>query len=148
MASISFVNYFVNNMSYMQNNNYDDTDENYDVSIDFSAKVVFVEKKKAIVDLTVELGNDKNRNTPFLAEVTLSSLFEFSYETNEKREVAKKMVASNGVAIIYPYIRNIVSDLTLKGNQFPSFVLPVINVVQLLEEQDSIEIIDLYKNEK
>ncbi len=144
MASIEFQNYFFDKISYSSNEKFDSSrDEGLDVSVHFSSTIA-IYSENALINLNVELGDPDNIDCPFLVEVSLKGLFNYSYDPDlpEDKERAKELISNNGVAILYPYIRNIVSDLTVKSNQFPAYILPVINIIQILKEEDSIEIID------
>ncbi|WP_187331134.1 protein-export chaperone SecB, partial [Lactiplantibacillus plantarum] len=47
------------------------------------------------------------------------------------------LIKKNAVAILYPYVRSLVSGITNASNQFPALILPTINVAQLLDEQSN-----------
>ncbi|MDT2824860.1 protein-export chaperone SecB [Vagococcus lutrae] len=144
MASINFKNYFFDELTYKFNINFDsENSKELDVSHSFASTVEIFEKE-AFVRLIVELGDVENVNCPFSAKVSLVGLFEYTHDSSETKDklLVKELLSNNSIAILYPYIRNIVSDLTLQANQFPAYILPVINVVQMMKDQNSIEVID------
>lgn len=59
----------------------------------------------------------------------------------------KNMLALNGNAILFPYVRSLVSDITLRTNQFPAYILPTMNFVELLNKNDNITFEPLNKRD-
>nr|WP_278415790.1 protein-export chaperone SecB [Lactobacillus taiwanensis] len=45
-------------------------------------------------------------------------------------------VKKTTVAILYPYIRQLISSLTQESNEYPSYILPTINVAKMLNKTD------------
>ena len=51
-----------------------------------------------------------------------------------------KIFKTNAIAILFPYLRSIVSELTGKSNRFPSYNMPVRNIAHEIAEKGNINI--------
>ena len=83
---------------------------------------------RAISDIIVTKCIELDMNLPYRNRYPE---FDISFET---------FLKENGLAILWSYIRPIVSDMITRGNEFPNFLLPVINIKKMLEEKDSIKL--------
>ena len=98
-----------------------------EVLFDIEKKTNYITDKLMKVDLTVNIF-EENDKYPFFMKVTVEG--DFIIENNEENINFEP----NAVAIIYPYIRSIVSTYTANAN-IMALTLPVINVNKLLKEQ-------------
>ncbi|KAF3299943.1 MULTISPECIES: protein-export chaperone SecB [Lactobacillales] len=146
MVTIKFNNYLIDRFNYARNNEYELKEGNVAITPDFSAKIYYTDSR-AIVEISVEI-NDKIDASPFVLDVTVSGFFELvgSETEDDDQHDFKQMLSSNALAILYPYVRSLVSDLTLRTNEFPALTLPVINFVEIVNEEDKIEFIDMSQN--
>lgn len=147
MASIGFKTYNFNHISYKKNDNLDiENVETFEVNSDFSAKVAF-EDKEAYIIMDCQIGNT-DENCPFIINIQLTGVFNIELEnTSEDIGELKELLSQNAIAILYPYIRSLVSDLTSKANMFDTFIMPVVNIAKMMKENDRIEIVGLEKKE-
>jgi len=144
MVAIKFENYIVNNIDYTRNDEYENEEGNIAIDPNFSAKIYYA-NTRAVVEINVEINKNQD-NAPFALEVTISGFFELDdvkFEKNDNMSEFKQMLSSNALAIIYPYVRNMVSDITLKSNEFPALTLPVMNFVNLVQKEGKVEFIDM-----
>jgi len=70
------------------------------------------------------------KNPPFTMKVDIAGYF----GTMEEIDIEEKYRA-NAIAILYPYLRAIVSTYTSSANVLP-IILPAVNINAMLEEQD------------
>lgn len=94
--------------------------------------------KQAIVGLDCRIGSkDKKELTcPFFAHVHIVG--KFSYHSSDNSLVQfDRMCRINATAILYPYLRSTVSDITRAANIQP-VIMPVININKIIgtEEKD------------
>ncbi len=68
---------------------------------------------------------------PFLFDVAYTGLFLFDGEADEK--IVNRCVEINCPAIIFPFVREMLADLTRRAGQ-PPIVLPVVNFVALSQK--------------
>lgn len=144
MATISFKDYYIDGFSYKENDNFDSKTENLDITLDFDA-VVNIGKEDILVNLSCELGDGMKQECPFIANLSMNAYFGYEVDrTNiEDVELFKKMTSQNVVAILYPYLRSAVSEMILKTNKFPPYVLPVANIVKMMEDENKIKVFEL-----
>lgn len=144
MASISFNDYFIDELDYKKNRNFDnEKSEKFDISNNFSA-TIGVQKNIGIVSLYTNLGDLNNTSSPFQLNIIIRGLFDFQIDEEDKldEQLFRNLLSSNAIAILYPYLRSLVTDITSKSNEFPPYILPVTNFAQMLIEDDNVEFID------
>lgn len=78
------------------------------------------------IRLTVELGHEDFQDIDFYVKTSIIGFFEGESEEYN--------LISNAVAILFPYVRSLISDMTSKGTSDP-IILPPINVNALLNDQ-------------
>lgn len=87
------------------------------------------------VSVKYEISDDLNNQeckSPFTISVIVAAIFELNnWESKEFDEVVK----INTVAILYPFIRSLVANITSNAN-IPTFVMPVVNVAALLQDKE------------
>lgn len=91
--------------------------------------------KEAILKLEVEIG--ENTEEDYL-KVSIAGYFTFETEEEVDEEVIYNFYERNGTAILFPYLRSIVSDLTSKGSDSP-IILPTINILAMLDARKESE---------
>ena len=124
MSSLQFKDYFLNEVSYRRNPSFDQTNSTINLKPELTAQILIRKSENlAYVNLITKQGN-----ISFIYDKTE---FDISFET---------FLKENGLAILWSYIRPIVSDMITRGNEFPNFLLPVINIKKMLEEKDSIKL--------
>ncbi|WNN76754.1 protein-export chaperone SecB [Lysinibacillus capsici] len=103
-----------------------DLDENQEFGLSVEQSITD-DLKKAILTLTVKLNNKEN-------EVFILTEIDSYFEVNnlDTLEEIKEALLVNGTAIVYPYIRSIISMISSldAGN---AIVLPTINTTKLTE---------------
>ncbi len=148
MATLTFENYFFENYSFSENRKFDSDTKSLEVEI-FPHADIHVGKENVLIRLKCDIGDYKNVNCPFVANVSMIATFKHSVDENDADDklLSYKMVSQNTLAIIFPYLRSFVSEMTLKSNKFPAYVMPTMNFVQLLEDTDSVNIIEVKDEE-
>ena len=127
-SMLIFQKYVVDKVIFERNNDYD---FNQKAKIEFSInKKTDKIDNKMIVSLNTKIfENAKENNFPFEMEVTITGFFEVE---NNSKEIDFE---PNAIAILYPYIRAIVSTYTANAN-VSSLILPTINVNKLIKDQE------------
>jgi len=77
-------------------------------------------------------GREEKPNYPFYFDVTVAGSFEFDETLNEA--LRKQYATINCPAILFPYLRETLADLTRRAG-FPPLHLPVTNFVKLAKEK-------------
>ncbi len=66
------------------------------------------------------------------------------HEESENIEFEDYLTTS-AIAILFPYLRSVIADVTARSNEFPVLNLPVANISKMLVEQDAINYIRVSK---
>jgi preprotein translocase subunit SecB len=80
--------------------------------------------------LTVTLEAKQGDNTLYLVEVKQAGVFSIS---GASQDDLKRLIGSFCPSVLFPYAREVVSDLITKGG-FPQFLLPLVNFDALLQQ--------------
>lgn len=131
-SSLKFVDYYVDYVDFKLNNNFED--QSVKLNFDINRNIEYIEdgSNTMLVTLIVEIFKDAEKeNYPFSMNVSITGHFELNEISMEKREVFAEV---NAVAILFPYIRSLISTFTANVNVAP-LILPAINVVKLIEDK-------------
>ena len=129
-SSLKFKNYVVDSIDFKSNLDYSGTETELDFDIDSECKF---EEDTFILRLEISIFKDaKQNNYPFSMRVSLLGLFEFDSDLNiETRTV---FAEQNAIAILFPYLRAMISVYSSNAN-IGTILLPPINVVKYLENK-------------
>lgn len=143
MATIKFNDYIIEKSVYYANPSFKtpNDDDKLIINDEFNAEVGISDGEGFVV-INVFLGNledqEKITNIPFSLDVSIRGIFEYDLDENEPQDDLKKILGSNALAILYPYLRAHISLVTSQSNQFPAYILPVANFVQMMDEGDKV----------
>jgi preprotein translocase subunit SecB len=141
MSSLQFKDYFLNEVSYRKNPNFDQTNSTINLQPELSAQILIKKSENlAYVNLVTKQGNINFEDSAFEIIVDIVGEFTFTLDETEFDIDFETFLKENGLAILWSYIRPIVSDMITRGNEFPNFILPVVNVKKMLSDNDSIEV--------
>ena len=69
--------------------------------------------------------------------VNIFGIFSYDSEEIESYDIGfETFIKESTISILWSFIRPFVSDLILRGNKFPNYILPVINVAKLVKDND------------
>ena len=127
ISSLRFINYIVNSVNYKTNN---ELNEKGTWKLSFDIKnTTKINEQKDKMTITLSLSVFKGiEDAPFYIDVELTGYFELT----EKDDISK--YEANAIAIMYPYLRAIVSTYTASANVAP-IILPAINVNAMLKSK-------------
>ena len=91
-------------------------------------KISKIDENKVEVSLFFSIKDSENK--PFNSRVTLVGVFECP--NWEKDEVGKILVRVNSVNILFPYLRQAVTNLTTTAG-VPPYILPILNTATIKE---------------
>jgi len=103
------------------------------MKIDFKINNRFSEnKEKLFTDLGISIGKE-DAEMPFLLEVVMTGIFSVDEKNiNLNLETFSK---NNAPAIIFPYLREFVTNITSRANFKPPIILPPMNIVKMMTER-------------
>lgn len=127
-SSLKFCEYVVDEVLFKRNINLPDDVNSWKTDFDIACQIhVNEEKTHMNVKLEVEIFK-KTEAPPFTMKVVMEGFFEMiGVDKIEKYK-------ANAIAIMYPYLRALVSTYTANSNVLP-LILPAINVNAMLEEK-------------
>lgn len=111
--------------------------ENSNVSFvqNLSRLIQKIDDKTFKISVKYEILDDLNNQeckSPFTISVIVAAIFELNnWESKEFDDIVK----INTVAILYPFVRSLVANITSNAN-IPTYVMPVVNVAALLQEKE------------
>lgn len=136
MVAINFEGYKSNKMIYQKNSSFIDfEDVNFENNISFTFHIDD-ENEKAVVIIGLETGSLEDEKLPFYIDVEVEGYFTYSAEEDETDAGFENFIRYNCAAILYPYLRSIISTLTNTANDFPPYNLPTINIVKAIQQSD------------
>ncbi|WP_203640389.1 protein-export chaperone SecB [Levilactobacillus andaensis] len=133
MSVFKFDHFVVDDMSYARNPNYDKNLKKIDLKPQISADSD-IEGMNVIVSLKVVVGALDVKSIPFQVKVSVSGSFEYDSEQDEASYGIDTFIRNNAVAMLYPYVRSLVANLTMSSGEYPGYNLPTINVSKALEK--------------
>jgi preprotein translocase subunit SecB len=134
ISRLIFKNYSIDSLSFEKNNSFSHKKVNIDFDIS-SDICTHVETSSATVTLILEVFNSYlKKDYPFHLKMSVSGYFSVEPLVNENL----RLIETNAVAILFPYLRSLVSTITANANVAP-LILPPINVVELLRQKQQSE---------
>lgn len=127
MVALNFLGYHTEEMFFKKNDAYKQKGK---IALNPELGVEISRYDNNIADISLSVKIDKE-DAPFEVFVKIKGNFSFDQEEGEKQELDfNNMLNINGVAIIYPYIRALVTNLTSMANEYKPYILPTINIAQ------------------
>lgn len=138
---LSFDYYDVLETVYKHNPIFEESNgEEMSITPSFNLNIKYKDKKRTEATLlfTTELGDEGLQKYPFYIKACILGVFSLEIKDQEdENTIINNMYKKNAVAILYPYMRSLVSDLSSKGNEMP-LILPPINVGAMIENEELI----------
>ena len=125
---LKFRNYTVNEIYFKRNENFKSNEDKTPIDIEILPKANIEDNLLNIILMVKIFNNAEEKNYPF--EMNIKITGEFETKGDEPRKFIK-----NAIAIMYPYIRAIVSTYTANAN-INALILPAINVNKLIDDQE------------
>lgn len=133
MAVLNFNGYRINYSNYSRNENFSSQNPNLQLNQNLNVEMSH-DESSAEIRLIVSIGSLDKGNQPFKIITSLSGFFTYESDEDENETGIEETLKVNGTAILYPYLRNIISTLTNMSGEFPGYNMPTINVYAMLKE--------------
>lgn len=126
-SSMKFINYVVHSVEFTNNPDF----EGEDTSLDFEPTVDFeIQDNNLLVFLSIHVFKDAEKhNYPFEMKVSVVGHFKVSNKENVEK------YKPNAVAVLFPYIRSLISTYTAAANVNP-LILPTVNINRMLANKN------------
>lgn len=129
-ANLKFRDYIVNSIEFK--NNFSFVDSPVEIDFDINSEVNFISENEFFLGLEVELFREAEKNNyPFNFKVEMIGSFEIECDDTDQKKILSEQ---NSVAILFPYVRALVSTYTSVSNVSP-VILPPINVIKYLQNK-------------
>lgn len=130
-SCLTLKNYIVKTMNFSINEEFQfNQDKTISINPEFKRQVRKVDNDTATVNLGFCINNEK-KDMPFSMEIDIEGLF---YLENWEQPEQLPIITSNTIAILFPYLRSLVSMVTANANISP-YVLPVMNITALFDSE-------------
>lgn len=134
MAVVEFSDYRVIAADYKRNDNFKDNTQPT-ISNEFNVSYnIDEEGNTASLTMEIKVGGTDSDESPFYVYIKIEGMFSYNLDEDEKDIGFKKLLLKNCAAILYPYLRNIVSTITNISNEYPAYILPTINIGAVIED--------------
>ena len=128
---LRFDKYIVKSISFQANEKCYCMDDQVELDFDFDIRSS-IEENKLIIELSsIIFPNAVTQNYPFEMEVVLKGFFSIDSADNN---VDISFFKTNAVAILFPYLRAIVSSYTANANIAP-VILPAMNINEYIRKK-------------
>ncbi|MBQ2937390.1 MAG: protein-export chaperone SecB [Clostridia bacterium] len=125
---LKFIRYEVNEIYFKKNINFQLSEDGTPIGLKIKPTIDIKDKNMNITLQIIIFENAEQNNKPFEMKINLTGYFIAEGCNPEAFKV-------NAIAILYPYVRAIVSTYTANANITP-LILPTINVNKLIEDQE------------
>lgn len=130
---LSFKNYVVENIEF--NTNFECSGKQQEITYDLDSEYS-IEENSFILHLEIIIFPEAEKNDyPFTMRVKIAGLFEINSQIDE--DAQKNLIEKNSIAILFPYLRALISVYSSNAN-IGNLILPPINVVKYLENKRKI----------
>lgn len=134
ISKLRFENYIVKKIKFDLNESFSGNSElelafkfNHELQLDY-------EEKRAVVVLDCILFENSIKNDyPFGLEVSLLGFFEF--DTNLEENQIINLLEVNGTAILFPYLRSLITTITSNVGIRP-IIIPTMNIVEMIRNNE------------
>lgn len=125
---LKFTRYEVNEIFFKKNINFKSKEEGTPINLKIKPLINLRDNNMDITLQVIIFENAEENNKPFEMKIDITGYF-YTQESNPQ------IFKANAIAILYPYVRAIVSTYTANANITP-LILPAINVNKLIKDQE------------
>ena len=126
---LKFERYIVKKIVFETNENYINKNEEIELPFEFDTNTIIKDDKMEIELGTTIFQNAEENDYPFEMEVKLKGYFGVENAQNDI-----KFFEKNAIAILFPYLRALVSTYTVNANVAP-ILLPAMNINEYLRKK-------------
>lgn len=131
-STLRFIDYYINKIEFYNNEEFEDAPVKIDFKITRKVEYLEDEDNTFLVTLNTRIfENSRENNYPFSMNISLTGIFEIDNDDVKNR---KTFAEVNSAAILFPYLRAIVSTYSANANIQP-LILPPVNVIKMIQEE-------------
>lgn len=129
-SSMILKKYFVDKILFQYNHEFDAKDEvKIPLSPQFARHIEEINDNLVKVSLDILIEDNENK-LPFSLDIRVCGVFYL-----EKWQEKMDFIKNNAIAILFPYLRSLVTTVTANSN-IPPYILPVMNIIALFEQSE------------
>lgn len=133
-SSLRFIDYIVNKVEFYTNPNFEDKPIKIDFDISSNVEFIEDENNTFLLKLDAKIFKDaEEKGYPFSMNISITGIFELENSDVENKEMLSEL---NAVAILFPYLRSLVSTYSSNSNVQP-LILPPINIVKYMNSKSA-----------
>lgn len=133
ISNFYFDSYNIEDIDFQLNQNFDGSEVDLKIDTEINISIRSGENE-GITAIKLLLWDEENSdNYPFKLSATIKGYF--SADKDMDRERFEEMCKYNGAAILFPFLRSAVSDITKVAN-IRTLNLPLINIKKLIDERN------------
>ncbi|MBU0463568.1 MAG: protein-export chaperone SecB [Proteobacteria bacterium] len=127
--NFKFISFKIVRLNYSQNQSFKNDSVTKSLEISPNFNVAYKRKESTLfVDLSIKFDGPK---IPFSLQIVMNGLFELGYDISD--EEIDQLANINLAAILFPFLREVVADITIKAG-FAPLLLPPINFVEVYQK--------------
>ncbi|MCI8699748.1 MAG: hypothetical protein HFJ47_00200 [Clostridia bacterium] len=130
-SKLRFINYQIKEVVLKQNDKFTNDKEEIDIDFDLKHTTNISDNRMKIKLEIIVFDEAEAKNYPFYMKTVLEGNFAIEGEDIEKFEI-------NGISLLYPYVRAIISTYTANSN-IPTLILPPINVIEYYKKRKGLD---------
>jgi preprotein translocase subunit SecB len=134
-AVMQFKDYHVLETIYKSDPDFEGEETKLSPKINYNLRYQNDSLQSAEIDLSVSLGDKYLEKNSFFVKAKIRGYFIVQGDILKDPEKVIRFYKENGIAILFPYIRSLISDLTSKGSEIP-IILPTINIVEMIRKHE------------
>lgn len=131
---MQFNGYDVLKIIYEKNLNKSQLREEYEVHPQFFKEVTQKDEDSFSVILGFKIESTDDNPFPFTTEIIMEGKFQFIGSVEKDDKI--KLMNENSLAILFPYLRSVVSMVTVSANE-TALLLPTFNIINFFKEHDN-----------
>lgn len=124
--------FLIDNISFKTNRNFKWPKEPINVSPSFERKITKINDDSALVTLVFDIA--QSDKLPFSLHIEINGSFEL--EKWEQDEMSRTLMKDNASAVLFPYLRHAVSDITTICGM-PPYIMPIQNVAAIFQSNEA-----------
>ena len=128
---LTLQSYVVKNMEFKLNESFRSQGEEIELHPEFRRIIHKIDENTASVDLIFRI--KETSDAPFMMNICIEGVFSMP---NWDKDESRLLMISNTVAILFPYLRSLVTIITANAN-VPPYTLPVMNINELFAKTES-----------
>lgn len=131
---LSFEKFDTSSIIYRNGERILDEDGKISPTFDISMGMNRKHFKEGVVKISVSIGDEEIEENEYLF-IEVLGFFSYKVEEEVTEDSMNDIYSINGTAILFPYLRSLVADVTSKGEK-AAIQLPAINIFELMSENE------------